>query len=249
MTDAARLHFRFDWKVTLLVLVLMPLTLSLGNWQLRRADEKTAMIAARDWSLAKSPSLLADLPAQVEELHYRRVILQGVFDSKHCFLLDNQVHQGRVGYEIICPFQDELSSQQVLVSRGFVVAPPLRSQLPDIPPTSAPLMLTAQVYVPAGEAVRLAELQANAGWPKVVQVAEVDYLEKLLGSPVYPYVLRLEPGSPALVEAHWQVVNLGPEKHIGYAVQWFAMSAALLLIACVANTNLVSWFKQRKQRD
>lgn len=251
MNDAAKaLCFRFDWKVTLLVVVLLPLTLGLGNWQLSRAAEKRALIAARDAGLALPAASLDKLPVAGDALRYRRVGLYGTFDAEHCFLLDNQVHQRRVGYEIICPFQDGLSAQRVLVSRGFVAAPPLRSQLPDIAAApSAPVTLTAQVYVPTGDAMRLAELQTNPGWPKVVQVMEVEYLQSLLGAPVFPYVLRLEPDSPALIEAHWQVVNLSPEKHIGYAVQWFAMSAVLVLIAILANTNLVSWFKQRIQRD
>lgn len=214
-----------------------------------RAKEKEILIAARDASLALPAVTLVELPMAEDALRYRRVILRGAFDGAHCFLLDNQVHQGRVGYEIICPFQDELSAQRVLVSRGFVIAPMLRSELPKIPDTPAMLALTAQIYVPTGDVFQLADPQTNSGWPKVVASASVNYLQSLLGVDVYPYVLRLEPDSSALLEAHWQVVNLSPEKHIGYAVQWFAMSATLVLIALVANTNLITFLKQRKHRD
>jgi surfeit locus 1 family protein len=88
----------------------------------------------------------------------------------------------------------------------------------------------------------------------VVQTASVDYLQSLLGAgsnnpPLFPYLVRLDMESPALVEAHWQVVNLDPEKHKGYAVQWFAMAATLALIGIGANTTLMQWLKQRKRRD
>lgn len=262
--------FRFDWKVTLLVLLLLPVTVSLGQWQLDRADEKQAMIAEREAHQALGPVTLDQLPSESSQLRYRRVALQGAFDSGHCFLLDNQVHLGRVGYEIICPFLDQskageatsgqaaadqqITARTVLVSRGFVAAPPLRTQLPAIPHVDAPISIHGEVYLPAGEQVLLAELQAGDGWPRVVQVASVDYLKSLLpaasnSSPVYPWIVRLDVDSPALVEPHWQVVNLSPEKHTGYAVQWFAMAATLVLIAILANTTFVHWLKQRNRRD
>jgi len=251
-----RLRFRFDWKVTLLVLVLLPVTFSLGQWQLRRADEKRALIAEREAHQALPAVSLDQLPQDPAQLRYRRVVLSGSFDAEHCFLLDNQVHLGRVGYEIICPFLDQSRADQttthaVLVSRGFVAAPPLRSQLPVIPTVETPISIRGEVYLPSGDQVLLANLQANDGWPKVVQVASIDYLKTLLvpnTAPLYPWLVRLDSDSPALLEPHWQVVNLSPEKHMGYAVQWFAMAATLVLIGIGANTTLVQWMKQKKHR-
>lgn len=268
--EPIRLGFRFDWKVTLLVLVLLPVTISLGQWQLGRADEKTALIAERAAHQAIAPLALNELPSQQSQLRYRRVLLTGSFDAAHCFLLDNQVHQGRVGYEIICPFinrkkanqerADQSSTDQsvvaatiVMVSRGFVVAPPLRTQLPAIPAVATPISIYGEVYLPAGEQVLLADLQAADGWPKVVQAASVDYLKSLLGAatselPVYPWIVRLDADSPALLEPHWQTVNLSPEKHTGYAVQWFAMAATLVLIGIAANTTLMQWLKEKRNK-
>ena len=49
----ARLRtFRFDWKLTLLTTLLLPLLLSLGFWQLDRLDQRRAqnsrVLAARN---------------------------------------------------------------------------------------------------------------------------------------------------------------------------------------------------------
>jgi len=258
------LEFRFDWKVTLLVLILLPVTVSLGQWQLRRADEKRALIAERAEHQAVPPMPLNQLPQEQSQLRYRRVELTGSFDVEHCFLLDNQVHQGRVGYEIICPFVDQTKADQqsadkadahtVLVSRGFVPAPSLRTQLPPIPSVAAPVSIHGEVYLPTGEQVLLADLQAAGSWPRVVQSAAVDYLKSQLdassiaNAPLYPWVVRLDEDSPAVLERHWQVVNLSPDMHSGYAVQWFAMAATLVLIGIGSNTTLVPWIKQRKHR-
>jgi surfeit locus 1 family protein len=246
------LEFRFDWKVTLLALVLLPVTVSLGQWQLRRADEKRALIAERAEHQALPPVPLNQLPQEQSQLRYRRVALTGSFDAAHCFLLDNQVHQGHVGYEIICPFADQAAAQRVLVSRGFIAAPSLRTQLPAIPAVAAPVNIYGEVYLPTGEQVLLADLQAAGSWPRVVQSAAVDYLKSQLdasqGNSFYPWIVRLDADSPAVLERHWQVVNLSPEMHTGYAVQWLAMAATLVLIGIGANTTLVPWLKHRKHR-
>jgi surfeit locus 1 family protein len=46
---------------------------------------------------------------------------------------------------------------------------------------------------------------------------------------VLPVILRLREGSPSALVTQWPVVNIAPEKNIAYAIQWFAMSVALVL--------------------
>jgi len=38
--------------------------------------------------------------------------------------------------------------------------------------------------------------------------------------------------------AEWPIVNQSPAKHIGYAIQWFAMAAVLVFIGVWRLTNL-----------
>ena len=42
----------------------------------------------------------------------------------------------------------------------------------------------------------------------------------------------------------WTTVAVQPQKHTGYAVQWFAMALTLLIMTIVANSNIVSWLKK-----
>jgi len=48
-----------------------------------------------------------------------------------------------------------------------------------------------------------------------------------LGRGGLAYEVRLEPG-PASFQVSWPVIAMSPDKHTGYAVQWFALAAALL---------------------
>ena len=47
--------------------------------------------------------------------------------------------------------------------------------------------------------------------------------------------MRMQPGALAV---DWQVVNVSPEKHGAYAVQWFTMAAVLLMFYVLRSSNM-----------
>ena len=73
-----------------------------------------------------------------------------------------------------------------------------------------------------------------------------DSLSGLTGSEVFPYQVRIQPSSPLALVAEWTVVNQSPSMHLGYAVQWFAMAAVLLLIGVLRLTNVRSLLSGRE---
>ena len=81
--------------------------IALGNWQLRRADEK------------RQP-----LP---------RVTVEGEFLPRHTVYLDNKTRRGKPGYEVVTPLKLRSSSSHVLVNRGWVEAGKSRDALPEVP--------------------------------------------------------------------------------------------------------------------
>ena len=64
--------------------------------------------------------------------------------------------------------------------------------------------------------------------PKVIQSIQIESLSADLAKKLAPYTVRLLDNSPGLEQANWQAVNMLPEKHRAYAVQWFAMLLALI---------------------
>ena len=50
------------------------------------------------------------------------------------------------------------------------------------------------------------------------------------GEAVYPAEVRLEPGQPGVLEPVPVDFDFRPERHQGYAVQWFSMAAALAVV-------------------
>ena len=222
------MQFRPGWKLSLFFLLMLPCLLSLGFWQLQRAQEKQQILELVAQRRSAEPMLMSQL-LQVEDPAYRQVKLSGSYVPDRVILLDNQIYQGQFGYEVVMPFRSA-GGEIVLLSRGWVPGSMRREQLPILEPVTGSLELLAEVYVPLGEAYTLADTAMPRGWPKRLQVLDVDALAQELSQPLYPYVLRLRAGSATALQGHWQDVNIQPQKHTAYAVQWFAMAAVLVIL-------------------
>ena len=70
----------------------------------------------------------------------------------------------------------------------------------------------------------------------------------MLDTMLYPYSVRLDADSPGALTVDWPLVNMAPEKHRAYAVQWFCMALALLLIFLWRSSNVGAWLKQRRSQ-
>ena len=109
--------------------------------------------------------------------------------------------------------------------------------------------LTGHLYVPPGEPYLLAEQAFGGDWPLVLQALEMDKLgpelAQRLGDRVFPYSVRLDANAPGALAIDWQVINVSPQKHVGYAVQWFTMAAVLFLFFVFRSTNLWQWLRRR----
>ncbi|MCO6056149.1 SURF1 family protein [Pseudomonas sp. MOB-449] len=216
--------FRPGLAPTLVVLALLPVLLGLGLWQLSRADEKRQLLAAAEARRIAVPVDIESLRASPDPA-YLRVSLHGRFDAGHSLLLDSRIRDGRAGVELLQPFQDSTSGQWLLVNRGWLPWPD-RRVAPVFSTLEDEQTIVAWAYVPPGAAFELKHLEAS-GWPQLVNQVDAAALWKHLGRNGVSLELRLEEG-PAAYRTDWPVVAMGPEKHLGYAVQWFALATALL---------------------
>ena len=216
--------FRPGVLPSLVVLLLLPLLLSLGGWQLQRADEKSVLLAHQEARRHAPAQAISDLE-QSADLAFRRVLLRGYFDAEHSVLLDNRTRDGRVGVELLQPFYDQPSGLWLLLNRGWLPWPDRRTPVAFSTPSGA-LQLQAWIYVAPGETFQLQADQPGNSWPQLMTRIDTHGLWQQLGRAGWPFELRLLPG-PAAYQARWAVVAMGPEKHLGYAVQWFAMALAL----------------------
>lgn len=224
--------YRWDsnWKIVLLVALMVPVLLRLGFWQLERGEEKQLLQNQFERQSQLAPVALAaldfDAIAASGQPNYQTVVFSGRFDNEKLVLLDNRIYEGAVGYHALMPFTTT-DGQSLLVNRGWLAGNPDRRQLPALAPVDGEVELLGKLYIPLGEPVLLGTDSWAEGWPVVVQWENIEGLAERLALPLLPYSVRLEPGSVAALVSDWPAINTQPEKHRGYAVQWFLMAAAV----------------------
>ena len=260
MSDGSgSLRFDPEWRISLVTAMLLPFLVLLGFWQLERADEKALL--ATTWELRRhqSPVQLSELDIQQpESLAYIPVQLTGRYLSQGplsqgplsqgplsqaYFLLDNRIHGGKFGYEVVAPFSLSDSDLIVLVNRGWIVGDSSRRELPDVPLIAGDIQVIGHVYVAPGAPYLLADQVMAPDWPLRIQALELDKIEPLLhdlapGRKLFPYPVRINAGQASALTVDWKIVNVSPQKHTGYAFQWFTMAAVLGVFYILRSSNL-----------
>lgn len=215
------------WPITLVSSLLFPLLLSLGFWQLSRAKEKAELSAIINARLSSQPILIDGRTIELQK--YLPVRLSGYYTSDY-FFLDNRTRDGRVGYEVLQVFVSD--GNRWLINRGWIPAPQQREQLPTITWPKTSTVITGYLYPVETDK---SKLQSQVG-KRIQQLNRaVSHSLDLL----YPdWSIRLSADSDTALVTDWQLLNSPPERHRAYAVQWFAMAAALVILWLLTATNL-----------
>jgi surfeit locus 1 family protein len=225
---------------TLVTLFLLGFLLSLGFWQLDRAEQKREII--KHYQGDKGGAVIrldADMKL-ASGLEYQRASSVGRYDNAHQLLLDNRIHEGQAGYQVLTPFILRNSDVAVLVNRGWVPLGESRDQLPELAVGEAQRTVLGRIKTPPAEVFMLGEEEPRQGWPYRIQRIHVQTLSEELKRTLLPIVLLLDNEEPDGYLREWQpLVGFGPERNVGYAVQWFGLAAALLVIFFTVNSRRV----------
>ncbi len=230
-------HFKAGLIPTIATAVLVCFLVNLGFWQLRRADFKNEVIQRHELR-SKMPEIkLTTLDfANPEKLADLPVLVTGRYLNKQHLMLDNRTHNGQPGYEVLSPFLVE--QQILLVNRGWRPQGRTRQDLPGVPDISGEITLHGIIHIPNPDFFVLMEDDyQSVSWPMVIQKIDLEKTASLFDHPVLPIVLRLRPEPNSDWIRQWHNTLMGPEKHYGYAVQWFALAFALIVIYFVVNTK------------
>ncbi len=211
--------------ITLITLLGVTLLGSLGVWQLMREQQKMALQNQASLASLQAPLDNHTLLTQksTAEQRYLPVKLQGIFLNEFSILLDNKIKNGQVGYHLITPFA--VSSQEwLLVDRGFIPLGPKRSQLPVIPAIIGEVTIEGYLDFSYRNRFLSNPLETQTiQWPLRMQYLDLQLLGTLWHKKVFPMLVVL--GSKPQAAQTW----LSPQKHRGYAVQWFSLALTLLL--------------------
>lgn len=200
-------------------LALLALTVSLGNWQLRRAEEKRALQARIDALATRPPvALRADAVDVPEWLPLR---LEGRWRGEATILLDNRTHGGRAGYHVLTPLELADGSGVVLVNRGWVAAGPDRARLPAATPPAGVQVLEGRVRRPEAAPFTLA---AEAARGRLWQYLDLAAYRQSSGLALAPWVVQQSSSAADGLVRDWPRPDAGIDRHRGYAFQWYALA-------------------------
>ena len=236
-------EFRPAWIPTLATLILMPVLIGLGLWQWQRAEQKQVLQMTYESRLEQPAAALDTLPKPANEL-YREVWAEGVFDREHQILLDNQVRDGQPGYFVYTPLRLDAQNKAILVNRGWVAMGNSRSELPAALKTALPeqgVAIRGRLGSPPNPGILLDNPTTDT-WPKVVQHVNYQELSSALGYDLETAIILLDATAPDGYLRDWTPTfgGFGPERHIGYAVQWFALAITLLILYLLMNFRKTS---------
>lgn len=238
-----RVRFSASWfALGLTVFGLVAFGL-LGVWQLRRGAAKEAIIAARHRAAKEHPVDLEKWLSQGKRatgLYLRAVALKGHYDASRQLLLDNQTWDQEDGYHVWTPFVLSGSHRVVLVDRGWVLADPTRQHLPDPQVTDKAMTVKGIMHGFPQPGIRLSKGGCPQGhsWPRVVEYPRFKDLHCLYDGRLVDGLVLLQPGQPHGFPRHWLKVGMSPQRHFGYAFEWFAMGLTALVMFIAINTRI-----------
>lgn len=226
-----RLRFRFRTVPFLATLILVLLGIALGNWQTRRAAEKTVLQARLAQGMAAAPLALDGSPVDPATLEFHRVIVTGEFVPNWPVFLDNRPQQGRTGFILLMPFKIAGSDKLVLVARGWL--PRNAAEHDRLPPFSTP----AGRITLEGRALRQMPRVMQLGTPAplkpnaIVQNTDPGELARASGLDLLPFVVeQTGPAAPAEgLLRDWPMPGVDIGRHKGYALQWYALALMAFL--------------------
>ena len=215
---------------TALTLAMGAVLLGLGTWQLERLDWKEALISERATRLAAPPLPLPLGPTALEApgtLDFRRVELSGHYRHQDELLLVAPSISGQAGYHVITPLERP-GGGLVLVSRGWI---PYRLRAPETRPRGQVGGLVSITGIARGRGRQGLFVPDNEPDNGLWYWRDLEGMAAHLGREVAPFLVEAGPepnpgGYPVGGQTRAQLQN----DHLGYALTWYALAAALAAI-------------------
>lgn len=210
------------------------LTVALGFWQLGRGEEKAAL--AERLKAARSGPLIAVPATEISEdaIAWRRVEASGRFAPEFTVFIDNRVFHGVPGYHVVTPLKIDGGERYVLVNRGWIAAAPDRRSLPRIDTPAGNVRITGIATVPSP---RQFELSTRIADGNVWQNLTIARYRATVAIAIQPVVVQQDNQLDDGLQREWIESGPSPDRNYGYAFQWFAMAAALLIYYLVTHVR------------
>lgn len=234
---ASARRFRPRLWPTLTTVVALAVLVTLGTWQVQRLYWKEALIAAAEAGLAAPAEPLpvaADWPAW----GHRRVTAAGEYGHEAALAFGLSARDGETGAELLVPLRLD-DGRTLLVNRGWLPEAKLPPSVPIELEQPGSRRVEGLLRVPEGAGRNLFTPADNPGRRRVYGY-DWPLLERLVGAPLLPVVLRLTvpDGAAGLPRPAPAVVEYR-NAHLGYAITWYGLALGLAAVYVVFSTRVI----------
>jgi surfeit locus 1 family protein len=223
------------------MLAALALFLFLARWQLRRADDKQALSDAFMTGAGATVIVRGSTAAQPR---YQHIEVHGHYDADRQVLIDNMVStDGRAGYYVLTPFALD-GGGWLMVNRGWVPVGRSRKVKPDVAVGADQRVVHGRAdHLPVPGIRMGTATPLSAPYPALANFPTLADLSSLYGiadwSPATQVLLLDQREADGYLRA-WAPPGLSPMRHLGYAVQWFGLALALIVIYVVTNLKRIA---------
>lgn len=217
------------WPWVIFTLAVFAILFNLGLWQANRAAEKQTRLE-KIASLTNSSNFTLQEISKLTDINDLPVAMRGTLNNQQILLLDNQTHQGKLGYRVLQVFTDSLSGHSVLLNMGWLQGSLNRAELPSLNTFEGELKVTGNVRIIEPGIVLAEQNYQQIQWPFRIQQIEIDHISQLFNTKLLPFVIYLDTKEEIGYKKNWQPIVMPPEKHQGYALQWFSLAFAWLAL-------------------
>jgi len=220
--------------VIVAAIVGVAITLLLGNWQTRRAEQKIALQSQIDQAMRGAPMSWQGAPPPVPDLLWHRLELHGSWQPNDVIYLDNRPYQGRVGYYVVMPLR-LADGTIVLVNRGWLVRNfENRTQIEPYTTAQGRVEITGLALPEEARFMKLGQngtLKTNTIWENL----DFDAYAKASGHTPLRFILRQDSFASDGLVRDWPdrgaVLESQIDRNRGYAFQWYALAALIVVLS------------------
>ena len=223
-----RRRFRPGWPLTLATLCALAMLLALGTWQVRRLAWKTDLIAAIETRGAAAPLTVEAALADPVASEFRHASARGRYRHDLAIAMGTVAEAGELGSRLVTPLQ-LADGRLLLVERGWL---PERLLPPGVPTDIEPagdVEVSGVVRWHGGDRAGLFT-PANQPQRRRWFWYDMPALAAELDSALEPLVLVADGTGDRGLPRPLPVRADLPNNHLGYAITWYGLAAALLAV-------------------
>lgn len=213
------------WLLTVVAVLACTATVSLGFWQLSRAEQKNALgqsMAQHAGGAAVTNEVL-NATQNAATLMHQPAELVGEWLSERTVFLDNRQMKDRVGFYVVTPLRLS-NGAAVLVYRGWIARNFLdRTALPVLATPAGTVTVRGRIAPEPGKLYEPGTPSRTA----IRQNLGIAQFSTETGLPLLPVVVMQSSADNDGLARDWPLINLGVDKHYGYAAQWFGIAALI----------------------